>query len=273
MSVPEVLLSGDHKKINAWRREQAKERTKKWRPDLYVKYEEKDKAIQSLMKHKKENAYMIDSLLTGKANVLYAKGGDVVALGTNGTVMICCDTAESGKELLKYVPGDVAVLLHNCGELNETLADRFGLQVSDECYQSVYTQHVSLPIRHKDIRLYPITELDYAVQNYGGENHREYLKERIQSGEFFAAYEDGEIAGFSGVHGGGSLGLLYVDPKYRRTSIGSSLASYLVNLSMERGGLPYAHIRVGNEASLKMQEKMGLYVGSRKVYWMRRQSI
>lgn len=34
MSVPEILLSGDHKKINEWRMLQAHEKTKKLRPDL-----------------------------------------------------------------------------------------------------------------------------------------------------------------------------------------------------------------------------------------------
>jgi tRNA (guanine37-N1)-methyltransferase len=34
MKVPEILLSGDHSKIAEWRRRQAFERTKKWRPDL-----------------------------------------------------------------------------------------------------------------------------------------------------------------------------------------------------------------------------------------------
>ena len=34
MSVPEVLLSGDHARIAAWRLEQAKERTQRRRPDL-----------------------------------------------------------------------------------------------------------------------------------------------------------------------------------------------------------------------------------------------
>lgn len=32
--VPEILLSGDHAKVDEWRREQSVERTKKWRPDL-----------------------------------------------------------------------------------------------------------------------------------------------------------------------------------------------------------------------------------------------
>jgi len=34
MKVPDILLSGDHGKIAEWRRRQALERTKKWRPDL-----------------------------------------------------------------------------------------------------------------------------------------------------------------------------------------------------------------------------------------------
>jgi len=36
--VPEILLSGDHAKVDAWRLEQAKERTREKRPDLYEKY-------------------------------------------------------------------------------------------------------------------------------------------------------------------------------------------------------------------------------------------
>jgi len=38
--VPEVLLSGDHKKIEEWKMQQSLERTKKLRPDLLKKYED-----------------------------------------------------------------------------------------------------------------------------------------------------------------------------------------------------------------------------------------
>jgi tRNA (guanine37-N1)-methyltransferase len=34
MSVPEILLSGNHKKIEEWKIKQANELTKKLRPDL-----------------------------------------------------------------------------------------------------------------------------------------------------------------------------------------------------------------------------------------------
>ncbi len=38
MAVPEVLLGGNHCKIDQWRREQAKLRTKQRRGDLWLKY-------------------------------------------------------------------------------------------------------------------------------------------------------------------------------------------------------------------------------------------
>lgn len=38
--VPEILLSGDHAKVDRWRRDQSLERTKRLRPDLYAAYVE-----------------------------------------------------------------------------------------------------------------------------------------------------------------------------------------------------------------------------------------
>lgn len=45
--VPEILLSGDHKKVDEWRRKMSLLRTKKYRPDLFSKYDlsEKDKKL------------------------------------------------------------------------------------------------------------------------------------------------------------------------------------------------------------------------------------
>ncbi len=41
--VPEVLLSGHHKRIEEWRHEESKKRTKERRPDLWEEYQEKNK--------------------------------------------------------------------------------------------------------------------------------------------------------------------------------------------------------------------------------------
>ncbi len=269
-SVPEELLSGDRKKIEEWRTIEAEKRTRQYRPDLYEKYREKQEILQSLLKQKKENAYLIDCLMRGQADILFAEGACVIALHPlTGVAMICCDTAEEAKRLIGYLPPECDKILHNCEALGGMLAD-LGYITDAECYQSVYTQHTLLPIEHKDIRPYPEQEWKYAAEHYGTGESAEYIRDRISKGEFFAAYEGDRLAGFSGIHEGGSLGLLYVAPEYRRTKIGSSLASFLVNQAILRGGLPYAHIRTENMASLKMQEKMGLYVGKKRIYWMHR---
>ena len=52
--VPEVLLSGHHKNIETWRLEQAVERTRRRRPDLYEKYMEEQKRLEELNPKKKK---------------------------------------------------------------------------------------------------------------------------------------------------------------------------------------------------------------------------
>ena len=48
MEVPEVLLSGDHAKIKAWRRQESLRATKRFRPDLLAKAELTDKEKKML---------------------------------------------------------------------------------------------------------------------------------------------------------------------------------------------------------------------------------
>ena len=47
MDVPEVLWNGDHAKIAAWRAEQAEQRTRQRRPDLWEKYGKKQQQQES----------------------------------------------------------------------------------------------------------------------------------------------------------------------------------------------------------------------------------
>ncbi len=44
LTVPEVLLGGNHELIRRWRREQAERRTRERRPDLYAKWESRDES-------------------------------------------------------------------------------------------------------------------------------------------------------------------------------------------------------------------------------------
>lgn len=52
--VPPILLSGDHAKVDAWRLEQSKERTKAKRPDLYAIYEAEHPEVPKKPRRKKK---------------------------------------------------------------------------------------------------------------------------------------------------------------------------------------------------------------------------
>lgn len=65
-AVPEVLLSGDHKKIEAWRREQAQRRTLARRPDLLGGGQAGDKGISPVIvirDERKADAEAVDAVL------------------------------------------------------------------------------------------------------------------------------------------------------------------------------------------------------------------
>lgn len=55
-SVPAVLLSGDHAKVDAWRLEQSLLRTKARRPDLYERYQQMHPPLEKKNRKKKEGA-------------------------------------------------------------------------------------------------------------------------------------------------------------------------------------------------------------------------
>ena len=76
------------------------------------------------------------------------------------------------------------------------------------------------------------------------------------------------LAGIIGIHEEGSIGMLYVKPQYRHQKLATALETYAFNRALENGWIPYGQIIVGNEASMKLQERMGLHFSKSSVYWM-----
>ncbi|MGN1196596.1 MAG: GNAT family N-acetyltransferase [Acetatifactor sp.] len=147
------------------------------------------------------------------------------------------------------------------------IEQKFGMRVHMECVNACYTNREQMPVKHKDIRLLTMDELDYVMQHYEFSS-LDYITERIQSGAMVGAWLDGELVGFAGEHEEGGLGLLYVHPDVRRKGIGESLEAYVVNRHLALGYTPYGQIVVGNDKSINLQEKHGLYLSEGHVWWM-----
>ncbi len=77
-TVPEVLLSGNEKKIRSWRLEQSVARTKENRPDLYAKYERLQQCKALLMRQKILHIDMIELINRRRAEILFWEGTEVL---------------------------------------------------------------------------------------------------------------------------------------------------------------------------------------------------
>lgn len=303
--VPEVLLSGDHKKIAQWRLAQSEQRTAQMRPDLYAKYERKQRLIGLLMKDKRNYIHMIESLRRGRAEILYWDGNDVLLYDRSCiTCMISASSVEAGKRMLAFMPTEAGTVVTSQAFLNDMLCgsgnsgehivgtvhsdpetcddsaahpdpdiNDVGMticgkyEIHSECYQFLYTQRAPLPVKHRDIRPLAMEHLNYVSEHYSYDD-RSYVQARIREGVMYGAFVEDKLVGFIGMHNEGSLGLLYVEKAYRRRGIARSLEAYMINRILEKGWIPYGHVIVGNEESFALQDKIGLYRSNRTVWWL-----
>lgn len=122
-------------------------------------------------------------------------------------------------------------------------------------------------MRHKDIRILQREHLAYVTANYSmGEE--DYIAQRIQDKSLYGAFVEDKIVGFVGSHEEGSMGILFVEEAYRRQGIGEALEAYCINRWREQGATPYAHIIVGNDTSMRLQDRLGLYTAPNKIWWL-----
>ncbi len=277
MSVPKVLLSGNHSKVAAWRLEQSRQRTAVRRPDLYAKYQEKQSLMQRLSREKRNNIHMIESLSRGRADILYTafSAHQTAVLLYDRKAKICMLTAltkEHSERMLELVPADTEMLLVSEPFLRDILLED-GYRVFGEFCQMLYTRKETLPVRHKEIRQLSLEDCPYVSKWYGREEEGPgicdaYVQDRICAGAMYGAFLEGRQVGFVGIHDEGSLGMLFVEEPFRGMGIAASLEAYAVNRMLEKGWVPYGHVAVGNLASKRLQEKLGFYEAEKSFWWL-----
>lgn len=293
--VPEVLLSGNHKKIEEWRLERSIERTKERRPDLYRKYERLQKSVEWLMKDKLLHMDMIEAIRRGQARLFYGgKDGVLLQEKKSGAYMLTAITAEAGEKILNgFLPenAEPELFVVHQAFLRGSVEERFGMKQANECFQAVYTRNVTLPIKRvvsngmkdgmKDgmehgmeqemelvIKPLDCSYLDIVYADYRNIGGKDYVEERLRSRVLYGAFVNEELAGFIGMHDEGSIGMLHVKEKFRRKGIAAALEADAINRTLALGWLPFGQVYAENAESLALQEKLGLRVSKEKLYWM-----
>lgn len=309
--VPQVLLSGNQKKINEWRLEQSVIRTQERRPDLYAKYEELQECKKCMMRQKLLHIDMIELINRGRARIVYHDADEILLrdmisgiyfhtrmaevprieepsnvqardLGEDANrpdKLQNWDTAEW--KLLQEISKDErieCIAIHQ-RELVPFMEKYFHLKTDMECLQGAYTRREKLPVRglygpdgrgENGFSIRTLTEefIPFVAEHYSEIGSPEYVTERILHGAVYGAFYEEKIVGFIADHEEGSIGMLYVLPEYRKRHVAMALETYCMNLAVERGEIPYGQVVLGNEASIRLQEKMGICFAKGTVVWM-----
>ncbi|MCR5387623.1 MAG: tRNA (guanosine(37)-N1)-methyltransferase TrmD [Lachnospiraceae bacterium] len=269
--VPEVLLSGNSKKINEWRFEQSVLRTKERRPDLYEKHLLEEKVINHLSKKKRDNINMIESLRRGRSKVICFTE-DYLLLYDNTCELLYFDGDENAffenaSEEIKAFIREKILLCVKSKEKADFFKEKFEYDFRDYCTQYCYTQKLHKSIKNIEVKRLTRDYLDYVMDHYEMMS-RKYIKDRINAGYIYGGFKDGEIIGFIGEHDDGSGGMLFVDEKYRRLGFATELERAMINRSVDRGETFYCHVFSGNESSMALQEKLGMYASDCHIYWL-----
>lgn len=204
------------------------------------------------------------------ASVLYdGASGTIVRIGEDTILSDIPDGMELCGRIQELGAQNSVLYCVKSDEAAQVLLDTFHFAATMPCVQAVYTKPQPPALPPCDIR--PLTQLDaaFAAAHYHPEeDNLDYLRGRIAAGRMWGLFEGDAIAGFIGMHPEGSMGLLEVLPEYRRRGYGYLLEAYLIRLHLQRGWTPYCHVVKGNEASLRLQKKLGFEFAEKPAIWV-----
>ena len=196
----------------------------------------------------------------------YVSNSGVMLTFDNGeSAMLSCDSLELAIKLIGDFPYRL-VAIHQ-SEMKDELCRRYNIGRVEECWQCVYGKDEPLFLESCDIRRLGMDKLPFLLSHYE-EADEGYMTWLIQQGVMYGIYEENELAGFIGRHSEGSIGLLTILPQYRRKGLGEKLLRFYVNQELSQGHRPYAQILVGNEASRRLNEKIGMEFAENTVCWL-----
>ena len=182
--------------------------------------------------------------------------------------MLACEDTPTGFSLLeRYIGHDCNLLMVSNYSLGKMAFKRFGFSGELECFQVAYYGEKPSCSTGLSIRTADEHDLTMLVRNYRLISPEE-LEQVVRRKSLLLGYDQDRLIGFIGEHLEGGMGILYVFPEYRRRGFASELQTHLIAATMERGYIPFGQVEKGNQASLKLQKKIGMTQSDNLIVWM-----
>ncbi|SMC55498.1 GNAT family N-acetyltransferase [Papillibacter cinnamivorans] len=219
------------------------------------------------------HADMLQCLRRKSADILEADGEGVLLFERRGEVyMMSASSPAFARNLVALLPpGTDCVTVHQDFFL-EPVQARFGPLRTMVCTNVVYLGRENLKVPDCPAMIRPLTEeyTDWVAAHYSlfSLAPLPYLRSRIREGAILGAFIGDRPCGFAGTHAEGSIGLLEVLPECRRMGIAAALQASVANAVLAEGGIPYGQVKEGNEASFRLQKKLGFIPAGSNTFWM-----
>ncbi len=212
---------------------------------------------------------MTESLRRGAGRLICDGDEGALVLSTDGTFLLSDmqDGALLCEKICALCPAVPQLFTVKSDDAAAALMREFSLHELMRCTQWVYEKSEPPCPVTADIR--PLTQehaaLAASVYHDGGGT---YIRDRIENGALWGVFEGNELAGFAGFHDDGSMGMLEILPPFRRRGYAAQLEAFLIAAALSDGRTPYCHVVDGNEASLRLQQKMGLICTRLPAIWV-----
>lgn len=220
-----------------------------------------NQATTYLNQHYYQNFPLIKELERG-FDVVHADESGVLLADDYPTFALL--SAVDALKFLKLIPKPevMEVVGDRAGSLAQS---HFGFENALRCHQYYYPfQTIESDLVLEQDMLYDLT---FVAQHYTLSTEEE-LRETIEQGNLWAVRDEGQTFGIIGRHPEGSMGMMEVLPEYRCKGWGERLERALIKIILSQGELPYGHVVIGNEASAKLQEKLGFIRCKEIVTWL-----
>lgn len=213
---------------------------------------------------------MLEAIRRRKANILEAsEKGALLYHAESEVYMMSAKDPDTAQDMLIKIRKAILFVAHQPFMI--PLAEHtLGLKRSLACVQAAYLKKEPVAIEYEGVQIEKLNEshLKFIKDWYSHKQDESYLLERLNAGVIYGAYVQGELAGFIGEHGEGSIGMLEVLPQFRRRGLGEKLEAYKTNQHIKAGYVPFGQIVAGNTPSLELQKKLGYTISEDTIAWL-----
>lgn len=291
--VPDILMSGNQKEIEKWRKNKSVERTRQRRPDLYKEYVRLEECKQQLGRNKLQNIDMIELINRGKARLLYSSCSmqllmDIVSKNCYFSYTDSEKVTESELSVVADILNGIeskTLIVHQKDSIK--IFEEAGYSYMAECKLAVYTQKEKLSARglyrldgkinERGLYIRQLKAEDYIAVHCLNSDRQSmpYIEGRAKAGALYGAFiskegSEDNLIGTIGFHADGSVGMLSVKEENRRSGVASALETFILNTALEKGQTPYCYVPEENTEAVMLEKKLGLYFSKQSVIWMKR---